>query len=108
VRSALPRATAVNVNTATPEVLASIIEGLDLGSAQALVAYRDRGYFRDAADFTSRLPRSAVAAAGDIGVSSDYFIATLHVTIGGAQARGKALFERGCSGWPTIVWRKYL
>ena len=106
--SALPRATAVNVNTATPEVLASIIEGLDLGSAQALVARRDRIYFRDVADFTSRLPQGAAAAAGDIGVSSDYFIATLRVTIGGAQARGKALFERGGPGWPTIVWRKYL
>lgn len=106
--TALPRATAVNVNTATPEVLASIIEGLDLGSAQTLVAQRDRSYFRDAADFTSRLPRGAAAAAGDIGVSSDYFIATLRVTIGGAQARGKALFERGGPGWPTIVWRKYL
>lgn len=106
--SALPRTTAVNVNTATPEVIASIIEGLDIGSAQALVAQRDRSYFRNAADFTGRLPRGAVAAADDIGVSSDYFIATLRVTIGGAQARGKALFERGGAGWPTIVWRKHL
>jgi Type II secretory pathway, component PulK len=106
--TALPRATAVNVNTATPEVLASIIEGLDLGSAQTLVAQRDRSYFRDAADFTSRLPRGAAAAAGDISVSSDYFMATLRVTIGGAQARGRALLARRGSGWPDIVWRKYL
>ena len=106
--SALPRTTAVNVNTATPEVIASIIDGLDLGSAQALVAQRDRSYFRDPADFASRLPRSAVAAPGDIGVSSNYFVATLRVTIGGAQARGKALFERRGTGWPAIVWRKYL
>lgn len=106
--SALPRATAVNVNTATPEVIASIVDGLDLGSAQALIARRDRSYFRDAADFASRLPRGAAVAAGDISVSSDYFIATLRVTIGGAQARGKALFERRGPGWPAIVWRKYL
>jgi general secretion pathway protein K len=106
--TALPRATAVNVNTATPEVLDSIVEGLELGSAQTLVAQRDRIYFRDTADFTSRLPTGAAVAGGDIGVSSDYFIATLRVSIGGAQARGKALFDRTGPGWPTIVWRKYL
>ncbi len=106
--TALPRVTAVNVNTATPEVLASIIEGLDLGAAQTVVAQRDRIYFRDTADFTNRLPRGAAAAPGDVRVTSDYFIATLRVTIGGAQARGKALFERSGPGWPTIIWRKYL
>lgn len=106
--SALPGSTAVNVNTAPPEVLASIIEGLDLGSAQTLVAQRDRSYFRDATDFTNRLPQGAAAAPGDISVNSDYFMATLRVTIGGAQARGTALLARRGSGWPDILWRKYL
>ena len=41
-------------------------------------------------------------------MSSDYFMATLRVTIGGAQARGKALLARTGSGWPVVVWRKYL
>jgi general secretion pathway protein K len=100
--------TAVNVNTATPEVLSAIIDGLDLGSAQALVAQRDRTYFRDTGDFLRRLPGGAQAAEGDIGVSSDYFIATLRVTIGSAQARGKALFARDGSDWPRVVWHKYL
>jgi general secretion pathway protein K len=106
--TALPRFTAVNVNTAPPEVLAAVIGGLDLGGAQALVAQRDRAYYRDRDDFLKRLPREAVAAADDIGVSSDYFVATLRVTIGGAQARGKALLARAGPGWPVIVWRKYL
>jgi len=108
--TALPGSTAVNVNTAPPEVLAAVVEGLDLGSAQALVAQRDRAYYRDADDFSKRLPRGAAAAAGDIGVSSDYFVATLRVTIGGAQARGKALLSRASTGtgWPLVLWRKYL
>jgi general secretion pathway protein K len=108
--TALPGATAVNVNTAPPEVLAAVIDGLDLGNAQALVAQRDRAYFRDTGDFTKRLPRDAVAAAGDISVSSDYFMASLRVTIGGAQARGRALLSRlgTGTGWPIVVWRKYL
>jgi len=106
--TALPRFTAVNVNTAPAEVLAAVVEGLDLGGAQALVAQRDRAYYRDRDDFLKRLPRGAVAAADDISVGSDYFMATLRVTIGGAQARGKALLARAGAGWPVIVWRKYL
>jgi general secretion pathway protein K len=51
-----------------------------------------------------------VAGAGDIGVSSDYFLASLRVTIGGAQARGRALLSRvgTGNGWPIVLWRKYL
>ena len=107
--AALPGPTAVNVNTASPEVLAAVIDGLDLGNAQALVAQRDRVYFRDNNDFINRLPRGAVAGA-DITVSSDYFLASLRVTIGGAQARGRALLSRSGSGtgWPVVIWRKYL
>ena len=106
--SALPRFTAVNVNTAPPEVLAAVVEGLELGGAQLLVAQRERAYFRSADDFLRRLPQGAAAATNDISVSTDYFMATLRVTIGGAQARGKVLLARGATGWPVIVWRKYL
>lgn len=106
--TALPVTTAVNVNTASAEVIAAMIEGLDLGSAQLLVAQRDRMYFRGSDDVIARLPRGAEANSSDIRVSSDYFMATLRVTIGGASARGKALLSRQTAGWPYIVWRKYL
>jgi general secretion pathway protein K len=106
--TALPRVTAINVNTASAEVLAAVIDGLDLGGAQLLIAQRERAYFRNSHDFLIRLPRGVEAAASDIGVSSNYFKATLRVTIGGAQARGVALLARGAAGWPDVVWRKYL
>jgi general secretion pathway protein K len=104
--AALPRFTAVNVNTASPEVLAAVVEGLDLDGARALTAQRERAYFRGFSDFFSQLPSGLTAAAGDITVSSDYFMATLHVTTGGAEARGTALLAREDAGWPAIVWRK--
>jgi general secretion pathway protein K len=106
--TALASFTAVNVNTAPAEVLAAVIEGLDLGGAQLLVAQRERAYYRSADDFLKRLPRGVEATTNDISVSSDYFVATMRVTIGGAQARGKALLARGSTGWPVVVWRKYL
>jgi len=106
--SALPTFTAVNVNTAPAEVIAAVIDGLDLGGAQLLVAQRDRAYYRSTGDFTVRLPRGAEAGAADISVGSDYFLATLRVTIGGAEARGKALLARHSQGWPDIIWRKFL
>jgi general secretion pathway protein K len=106
--TALPRYTAVNPNTATPEVLAAVIEGLGLDEARDLIARRERVYFRSAAEFFSQLPKGLTVPTENIAVNSDYFLATLRVTIGGAQARGVALLARGkTGGWPAIVWRKY-
>jgi general secretion pathway protein K len=106
--TALPRFTAVNVNTASPEVLAAVIDGLDLDAARELAVERSRAYFRDRADFLARLPPGTVAGANDVATSTDFFQANVRVTIGGAQARGTALLEREQAGWPTVVWRKYL
>ncbi len=105
--TALPRTTAVNVNTASPEVIAAIVDGLHLDGARALVAQRGRTYFRNLSDFVSQLPRGLVVHNENISVSSDFFIATMAVTMGGAQARGSALLTRENAGWPAIVWRKY-
>ncbi len=104
--TALPRFTAVNANTAPPEVLAAVIEGLDLDGARALVAQRERVYFRNFSDFFSQLPPGLIVPTENISVGSDYFMATLRVTVGGAQARGSALLARTDAGWPTVVWRK--
>jgi general secretion pathway protein K len=105
--TALPGFTAVNVNTASPEVIAAIIDGLNLDDARALVAQRERVYFRDAADFFSRLPPELIVANDDVSVNSGYFLATMLVNISGTQARGTALLARASNGWPTVIWRKY-
>jgi len=105
--SALPRFTAVNANTASPEVLAAVVEGLGLDGARAMVAQRERGYFRNFSDFFNQLPAGLNVPTENISVSSDYFLASVRVSIGGAQARGSALLARGQAGWPAVVWRKY-
>ena len=104
--TALPRSTPVNVNTAPPEVLTGIADGWSLDGARALAAQRGRLYFRDRADFLGRLPAGVAVAAGDIAVASSYFMATMRVSIGGAEAAGTALIAREDSRWPEVVWRK--
>jgi len=106
--SALPRPTAVNVNTASPEVLAAVFDGLSLDQARALVAQRERAYFRDMPDFLNRAPRNLALSGEGGSVGSAYFLVTLRATIGSAEARGFALLARGEPGWPTVVWRKLL
>lgn len=106
--TALPRFTPVNVNTAPPEVLAAIVDGLDIDAARSLVAQRQRIYFRTVQDFLSALPSGLTAPAKDLAVGSSFFRATMRVKIGDAQSRGTALLERDSIAWPTIVWRKYL
>lgn len=105
--AALPNFTALNVNTASPEVLAAVVKGLDLDAARALAESRERAYFRTAADFNARLPPGAEAPANEIVTLSRYFLASVRVTIGSAEARGSALLERQAVGWPAAVWRKY-
>jgi general secretion pathway protein K len=105
--SALPRFTALNVNTASPEVLAAVVRDLDLDAARALTAQRERAYFRNRADFLAQLPAGAVAGGNDVATSSDFFLASVRVSIGDAQARGAALLSRQQPGWPAVVWRKY-
>ena len=104
--AALPRVTPVNVNTATPEVYAAIVDGLNLDGARAMIAKRERAYFRDNADFLNRLPTGAAVPIDDIAVGSSFFLATMRVTIGGSEARGTALLAREDTRWPAVVWRK--
>ncbi|HVB49742.1 MAG TPA: type II secretion system minor pseudopilin GspK [Burkholderiales bacterium] len=105
--TALPRFTPVNVNTASPEVIAAIIDGLSLDDARAVVAQRERAYFRTFSDFFNQLPPGLIVPADEVSVSSNYFLATMRVTIGGAQALGSALLARDNAGWPTVLWQKY-
>jgi general secretion pathway protein K len=106
--TALPRFTAVNANTASAEVLAAVIDDLGLDGARELVARREKGYFRNFSDFFNQLPPRLVVPTENIAVSSNFFLATLRVTISDAQARGSALLVRERTGWPAVVWHKTL
>jgi general secretion pathway protein K len=105
--TALPRSTALNVNTAPAEVLAAVI-GIDMGAARELVAKRDPVYFRNLADFARSLPDGLTASGANLAVNSSFFLTTLSATIGQSESRGTALLDRGTGRLPAIVWRKML
>ncbi len=105
--TALPGITAINVNTAPAEVLAAVVDGLDLDAARSLVAHRAGTFYRNTGDFSGQLGVGANVPERDVRVGSDYFLVTLRVTYGKAQARGTFLLARmGPARWPDVVWRQ--
>ena len=107
-----PNDSSVNVNTASAELIASIVPGLSLSDASAVVVSRDRAYFKDRADFISRLPSGVAAAptARDIGavdVKSQYFLVNGKVKLNNAILETQSLLNRPQIGGPVkVVWTK--
>ena len=98
--------TAINVNTAPPEVLAALANR-DLEWAQRVVQQRADNPYRNAGDFTKLLqvPGAPPVQAGIADVKTDYFLITLETSIGRHQRRTVALMQRagGATNW---LWFK--
>jgi general secretion pathway protein K len=104
--TALPVDTPLNVNTASPEVLAASISNLEPDALASLLESRARSPFASIADFRARLP--AAASIGDetmYSVGSRYFLVTVRARQGETVARAHALIERANDAWPRIVWQ---
>ena len=102
----LPVSTPVNINTASPEVLAARVPGLSLADANTLTNSRRQAAFRDLADLAARLPNRTLSFdGGRLGVASNYFIVTGRVTIRSATLQIQALVERQPSA-TRLLWVK--
>lgn len=101
--SALPAPSAINVNTASAEVLLLVASGWTLAEARALAAARSRAPFVDPARFRARLPSSAGAVDMDlVRTTSEYFAVEAQVRYGGASLRAEANIHR-TAPWPRVV-----
>lgn len=69
----LPKPTPVNINTAPREVLAAVIPGLDLGSAERLVQARKSQPFKALADAQPHLPGGVELKESELSVLSSFF-----------------------------------
>ncbi len=105
--TALPTQTAVNVNTAPAEVLSALVAGLSLDDAYAIVAKRDRAYYRNIQDFQQALPYG-LTVPGGLSVSSQYFLVRANIRHERLAIGSQVLYQRGGQAPPTLVWRAEL
>ena len=104
--SALPAGTPVNVNTAPPEVLATLVDNVSEEKLGALIAERAKNPFTSVADFRARLPEGVVLGSDNaLSVKSNFFYVTVEARQGATAARARALLQRSGGGWPIVVWQ---
>jgi general secretion pathway protein K len=104
--SVLPVATnTINVNTASPVMLAALVQGLDLPTAQRIVEDQLGKRYNNIGEFTSKLPRGLTPPTAGIGVKSDYFLVTLDTSIGRHERHSEALLQRAAAG-TTVIWHR--
>jgi general secretion pathway protein K len=101
----LPTRTPINVNTASPEVMAALVEGLSTDEAYTMVAKRERVYYRNIADFRQALPKGMTAPENDVSVSSQYFLVQALAANERLAIGSQAMYRREGSGLPKLVWR---
>jgi general secretion pathway protein K len=103
---ALPAATPLNINTATPDVLAAALPGLSADALAALVAERARRPFATLSDFRSRLPSGVIVPdETTLATGSSYFLVSVRARQGETRAQARALLRRDGRDWPIVVWQ---
>ena len=102
----LPVATnTINVNTASPQVLAALVDRLDLPTAQRIADARVGKPFNNAGEFNSKLLPLLPPAAG-MSVKTDYFLVTLDTSIGRHERHSEALLQRDANRSTTVIWHR--
>ncbi len=91
-------ATPINVNTATPQVLATLADGMDVDQGMALVKLRQGNPFKDVTTFTDALKVVAsgvtVASGVSASTSTTYFDVHVETEIGYGRAALTSLLSR--------------
>ena len=105
----LPATGAINVNFASPEVLAAVIGNISLADARLLVQQRSVQPFKDFVDFKQHLPHGGAGVSdssiiSSIAFSSQFFLVTGRATVGRAQVTTQALLQR-LGPWSNVVWQ---
>jgi general secretion pathway protein K len=96
----------INVNTASPVVLAALVPGLDLPTAQHIAEDRDSTPYKTVNDFTSKLPRGSMLPTVGMVVKTDFFLVTLDTSIGRHERRSEALLQRLSNKSTTLIWHR--
>lgn len=102
--------TAVNFNTAPPQLMAAVVPDLSISDADTLAAERDRAYFVSVGDIQNRLRgRGGSLSLTGVSTNSSYFIVQGTAHLDQAQARLRALLRRtssGSQGRVDVLWEQ--
>lgn len=90
----LPQPSKVNLNTAPREVIASLVDGMDLASAERIVQSRQTQPLRSLEDAKKLLPDSVVIAADRASVNSDFFIVSGRLRLDERVLEERSLVQR--------------
>ena len=103
--TALPEDVAVNVNTAPPEVLAALLDGIQPDTLASLVADRNAHPFMTPDDFLAHVPKTLPAVDRNlVSVNTGYFLVFVRARQGETVANARALIRRD-KGTSSIVWQ---
>lgn len=100
----LPRVTGVNVNTAPPEVIAAMIEGVDLSAARRFVARRERTFYRTVDQAAQEFDGRPTLPAGMLGVNSAFFLVTGVLRYDRVESNSETLLERTADR-VEVIWQ---
>ncbi|RVT86315.1 type II secretion system minor pseudopilin GspK [Inhella crocodyli] len=101
----LPTPTPVNVNTAPREVIAAVIDGLDLTAADRIVQARRNKPFRNLEELKPLLPEGTVLNNDRLAVSSSHFIVSGRLRLDERVVEQRSLVRR--RGLEVdLVWRE--
>jgi general secretion pathway protein K len=102
----LPATAPLNLNTASPEVIAASLDGMSLADAQRIVQERDRSHFRSTADVAKILPGlEAQLSEGRHAVASRFFEVRGRLRIDQTAVEERSVLQR--NGLDVkVLWRQ--
>lgn len=91
----LPARTTVNLNTADPEVLVAAVDGLDMAGARSLVQERSRHHLVSLDNADKLIGKPGIKLDASLhGVSSQFFVATGKLRLGGVMLQEMSVLRR--------------
>jgi general secretion pathway protein K len=90
----LPARTPVNINTASREVLAAVIKGMDLATAERLMQVRQREPFKTTAAVEAQVPALAPLNTQLVSVTSSFFEVRGRLRLDDRVLEQRSLIER--------------
>ncbi|HFD80151.1 MAG TPA: general secretion pathway protein GspK [Gammaproteobacteria bacterium] len=105
--TALPQPTAINVNTASAEVLSTVADGLSLADGESLLEARGEDGFASVDNFLKEAVLAGKNVDADmLTVSSQWFLMVSEANVGRGRARLASLIQRDTKGTRVISRRR--